>query len=170
MSVSNYAKALFEIALEKEKVDTINLNFDEFHHIVSSNLSWMNHMDSPMFKTADKEKMIDMLSFDPSFLSFLKVLAKKHRMFQITEIYEEWTQLTRRYQKIAHLRIYTANELSKDQENRLKEAIGPRFPGRTISLTILIDKTLIGGIKVEYRGQSLDRSVARELEELYTTI
>ncbi len=170
MSVSNYAKALFEIALENDKVDLIHLNFEDFFHVLASHPVWMSHMDSPMVKPEEKEKSIDVLPFDRSFLSFLKVLAGKRITHQINEIYEEWTQLSRRYQKIAHLRVFAAKELTQEQEDKLKNALSLRFPGRTVTLSIELDSTLIGGIKVEYRGQSLDRSIARELQELYTTI
>jgi F-type H+-transporting ATPase subunit delta len=46
----------------------------------------------------------------------------------------------------------------------------PRFKNQTISLHKTIDPSLIGGIKITHQGQALDRSVVRELEELFITI
>ena len=60
--------------------------------------------------------------------------------------------------------------MNKEQEEKLIKVLGPRFKGLTISLHKTIDKSLIGGMKVVYHGQSLDRSIARELEELFITI
>ena len=55
-------------------------------------------------------------------------------------------------------------------EMRLLDTIKPTFPNHSVSLHMHVDKTIIGGIKVVYQGQALDRSVARELEELYQMI
>jgi F-type H+-transporting ATPase subunit delta len=170
MSLSNYAKALFEIALEKEKIDLVNDHFDEFTHALKHQKQWIDMMDSPMVSFSKKLELIDELEYDPSFLSFIKTLAQKHIMYMIFDINEEWTNLTRVHQKIAHLHVISAKKLTKDQQERVKKAIEPRFPGRTISLKFSINEALIGGIKVIYRGQSLDHSVSRELKELYTTI
>lgn len=170
MSLSNYAKALFELALEKKIIDEINQHFDDFQTSLEKQKLWIEMMDSPMFHFEQKRKMIDDLAYHPSFLSFLKTLAKKHIMHKSSEIYDEWTSLTRIHQKIAHLHVYSATKLKAEQIERIHQALKPRFPGRTVSLKFSIDPKLIGGIKVIYRGQALDHSVARELVELYTTI
>ncbi len=170
MSISNYAKALFSIAKDENKIDTLTYHFDDFKDTVEKNPSWVTLMDSPMVSFNDKLKMIESLEYDNSFLAFLKMLAEKHNIHLYQEIYSEWTLLSRVYQKIAHLHIYSAKTVSKEVEEKIKKAISPRFPNQTVSLHITIDPTLLGGLKIVYQGQSLDHSVAREIEELYTTI
>ncbi|MDO9628387.1 MAG: ATP synthase F1 subunit delta [Acholeplasmataceae bacterium] len=170
MRISNYAKALFSIAKEEKKIDTLTYHFDDFKDTVEKNPSWVTLMDSPMISFTEKTKMIDALEYDISFLAFLKMLAQKNNIHLYQEIYTEWTLLSRVYQKIAHLHVYSAKPISTEVEARLVKAIQPRFPNQTVSLHITIDPTLLGGLKVVYQGQSLDHSVAREIEELYTTI
>ncbi|MFA7422267.1 MAG: ATP synthase F1 subunit delta [Acholeplasmataceae bacterium] len=165
-----YAKALHQIALERNKLDVLNYQFDQLKDLIKDNSRWIEMMDSPMITDKEKEANIDNLDFDDVFLSFLKTLSKKRHMTYIFEIYEEWTHLVRTTQKIAHLNVITASKMTQEQENRLLEVLKPRFKNQTISLHKIIDPSLIGGIKVIYQGQSLDRSVARELEELFTTI
>ncbi|MFA5470576.1 MAG: ATP synthase F1 subunit delta [Acholeplasmataceae bacterium] len=165
-----YAKALHQIALERNKLDVLNYQFDQLKDLIKDNSRWIEMMDSPMITDKEKEANIDNLDFDDVFLSFLKTLSKKRHMTYIFEIYEEWTNLVRITQKIAHLNVITASKMTQEQENRLLEVLKPRFKNQTISLHKIIDPSLIGGIKVIYQGQSLDRSVARELEELFTTI
>lgn len=170
MSISNYAKALFSIAKEEKKIDILTYHFEDLKNTLDKNPTWFTLMDSPMVSFSDKKKMIDALEYDSSFLAFLKMLAEKHNIHLYQEIYSEWTLLSRVYQKIAHLHIYSAKSVSKEVEEKLIKAISPRFPNQTVSLHITIDPTLLGGLKIVYQGQSLDHSVAREIEELYTTI
>ncbi|MCR3906036.1 MAG: ATP synthase F1 subunit delta [Tenericutes bacterium] len=170
MSISNYAKALFSIAKENNKIDLLTYHFDDFKNTMEKNPNWIKLMDSPMVSHQEKIKMIDELEYDDSFLAFLKMLSEKNRLHYYHEIYPEWIQLSRTYQKIAHLHLYAAKPLSEKQEELLKKVVQPRFPNQTISFHITVDESLIGGLKIVYQGQSLDRSIARELEELYTTI
>ncbi len=165
-----YAKALHQIALEKNKLDLLNYQFDQLRDLIQKHPSWIEMMDSPMLSQSVKEAKIDQLEFDPSFLAFLKAISKKRHMAYLNDVYDEWIHLVRTTQKIAHLHVILASEMTKEQETRLFEALKPRFKHQTISLHKVIDPSLIGGIKVIYQGQSLDRSVARELEELFTTI
>lgn len=170
MSITNHAKALFEIAKEQKKTDVLTYHFEDFKHAMDVHPEWVKLMDSPMLTLPEKIKKIDALEYDVLFLSFLKMLATKNQMHLYKDVFHEWVHLSRIDQKIAHLHIYAAKPISDALEARLKQAIAPRFPNQTISFHITIDPDLIGGLKVVYQGQSLDRSVARELEELYTTI
>ncbi|MBE0700634.1 MAG: ATP synthase F1 subunit delta [Acholeplasmataceae bacterium] len=170
MSIYGYAKALHQIAREKEKLDLLTYQFDQFKDEMERNQTWVKVMDSPMIPFSKKEKLIDELEYEITFLSFLKLIARKHHMHLYLEIYEEWAFLARQYQKIAHIHLYTAKPLTQKQEDALKAVLQPRLPNQTISFHTTIDESLIGGVKVIHNGQSLDRSIARELSELETII
>jgi F-type H+-transporting ATPase subunit delta len=170
MAIENFAKALFELAKENNKIDIITYHFEDFKNVMDENPNWVEMMDSPMISWNEKVKMIETLEYDSSFLSFLKMLAQKNMVHAYVEIYPHWAHLSRVYQNIAHIHLYSAKPVTKEQEDALRKVIQPRFPKQKITFHITIDHHLIGGIKIIYQGQSLDRSVSRELEELYTII
>lgn len=170
MSVSTYAKALYAIAEKQDKIDLITEQFGLFHDTMEELKGWVSMMDSPMMTFDEKSQKIDALHYDASFLAFLKMLAQKHHVHHYLEIYQEWLHMSRKYQGIAHLHIYSAIPITKEQEETLKKVIQPRFPKQKLDFNITIDEHLLGGIKIVHQGQSLDRSIARELKELYTTI
>jgi len=170
MSISNYAKALFEIAKEEKKIDLLTFHFEDFMHSIKKHPEWITLMDSPMIAFSDKVVKINDLEYDLSFLAFLKMLAQKSKLHYVYDIFPEWVDLSRVHQKIAHLHIYSAIPITDVLEKRLREAIQPRFKHQTLDFHITIDPSLLGGLKIVYQGQSLDHSVQRELQELYTTI
>ncbi len=170
MSVSNYAKALYAIAYEQNKIDLITDQFDIFKNMVEQQKGWISMMDSPMISLDEKKMKIDALDFDASFLAFLKMLMHKHHMHYYLEVYNEWIHMSRKFQGIAHIHIYSAKPITKGQEATLKKVIQPRFPNQKLDFNITIDEHLLGGVKIVHQGQSLDRSIARELKELYTII
>jgi len=170
MRTSNHAKALFELAKTSEKVDIIHYQFESLQQTIKALHGWTEMMDSPMVSLNDKESKIDALGYDVIFRSFLKMLAQKNQMFAITEIFAQWNKWVRAHLKIAHVNIFSAKKLTQEQEHMILQAIQPTFPHHNVHLHLHVDKTLIGGLKVEYQGQALDRSIARELEELYQMI
>jgi len=170
MSTSNHAKALFTLAKDQDVVDLIHYQFEEFRDEMDIRPEWVDMMDSPMIHFTDKCAFIDQLKYHVLFRSFLKMLAEKNHMYAYKEIYSVWTKHVRQHLKIAHLNIITAKPLTEETEHRILKVLKPTFPNHTISLHKHVDPNLIGGIQIIYQGQSLDRSVARELEELYTMI
>lgn len=170
MKMMNYAKALHQIAVEKNILDVINHQFESFCEDIKKDPSWILLMDSPMLSIDDKYQNIDALGYEVSFLSFLKVLAKNRELNLYQEIYDQWVYLARAHQKIAHIGLYSAKPISDETIEKFRKALQPRFEDKTIEFHVVIDETLIGGVKTVYQGQSLDRSVAKELEELYTII
>lgn len=170
MSVERMTKAFFELAREEEKIELINEQLDDFKVVTDSHTSWVSLMDSPMLSLKKKIKMIDELTYDVRLLSFLKVLAEQRLMHAFKLIYQEWQHQNRLFQKIAHIRVYTAKKLTKKQEEELVKVLQPRFKDKKVSLRVTVDERLLGGIVTVYKGQSLDQSIARELEELFTTI
>jgi len=170
MAIENYAKALFDLAKEQNKMDVLTFHFDDFMNAMEKNPNWVEMMDSPMISFEEKSKLIDVLEYDITFLAFLKMLAQKNMTHAYNEIYPLWAHMSRIFLNIAHIHLYSAIPVTEAQENAFRKVIQPRFPNKTITFHVTIDPSLIGGIKIIYQGQSLDRSVARELEELYTTI
>ncbi|MDY0074264.1 MAG: ATP synthase F1 subunit delta [Acholeplasmataceae bacterium] len=170
MRTSNHAKALFDLAKESEKVDLIHYQFESLIEQLKTNHAWIDMMDSPMVSFSKKKKNIDSISYDALFLSFLKMLAEKNQMQVLFDIFSEWKLKVRAHLKIAHVNVISAKPISKETQEKILKAIQPTFPNQSVSLHMHVDKTLIGGLKVVYQGQALDRSVARELEELYMMI
>ncbi|MFP4186877.1 MAG: ATP synthase F1 subunit delta [Acholeplasmataceae bacterium] len=169
MSAHNYAKAFHDIALERGTFEHIAHEIATFKQLLEANRTWMELMDSPMVSEAKKHRMIEELPYGASFLALLKLLAHKNHMHLFFEVYDAWTYLAREHQRIAHVYVYTAQEIKENQQKAIARVLEKRL-GKRIDLDIIRDEHLIGGIRVVHNGQSLDRSIARELEELKLTI
>lgn len=169
-AMSDYANALMEVAKKNDCVDQVTTEFDNLHDIVFSHPKWLNVMDSPMYQMKDKDDKIDKLNLSPTLSACLKTMIRKNHMSLFFDVYHDWIRLIRAQQKIAHINVYSAKKLTDKQESMLLKRLKPRFEGMTIDLHLRVDPELIGGVKIIYQGVSLDRSIARELDELFTTL
>ncbi len=168
--MSDYAKALMEVAQKRNDIDQITTEFDRLHDIVFEHPTWLELLDSPMYELKDKDDKVDKLNLSPTLTACLKTMIRKNHMSLFFDVYHDWIRLIRKQQQIAHVNVYAAEKLSKKQEELLIKRLQPRFKNMTIDLHLRVDKALIGGLKIIYQGVSLDRSIARELDELFTTL
>lgn len=170
--MSDYANALMEVARKHKVVDEITTEFDRLHDIVSQHPTWVELMDSPMYDLKEKEKMIDELHLSSILSACMKTMVRKSHMTLFFDVYHDWIRLIRKQQKIAHINVYSAKALTDKQKDMVLAWLKPRarFQNMTIDLHLRIDPDLIGGIKMIYQGIALDRSIARELDELFMTL
>jgi len=168
--MSDYAKALMEVAKERNQVEQITTQFDRLHDLVFAHPTWLKMMDSPMYSMSDKDEKIDELKLCETLSACLKTMVRKNHMSLFFDVYHDWIRLIRKQQKIAHVNVYAAKPLTKEQEDLLIKRLQPRFKQMTIDLHLRVDSSLIGGLKIIYQGVALDRSIARELDELFTTL
>jgi len=168
--MNSYAKALLDIAEKENIVDQITYQFDEFNESVTSNPKWLKMMDSPMVSNDKKDQMIDQLGLNEHLTKLLKLLARANQMELYDDIYPSWVRMIRSKNNVAHINVYSVSELTDAQLKALTKKLQPRFKNQTLELHIKVRDNLIGGLRIVYQGQSLDNSIARELEELFLTL
>ncbi len=168
--MSDYAKALMAVAQKRNHVEEVSNAFDRLHDIVVEHPKWLQLLDSPMYRTKDKEAKIDYLNLSSTLAACLKIMVQKNHMSLFFDVYHDWIRLIRKQQKIAHINVYAAKSLTQEQEALLLKRLQPRFEHMIIDLHLRVDPALIGGLKIIYQGVSLDQSIARELNELFTTV
>ena len=69
------------------------------------------------------------------------------------------------YQGAADVQVTTAVAMSPEQKERLRAAIGRKL-GKTIRITEHIDRSILGGVIVQYGDTRIDNSVKFRLDAL----
>jgi F-type H+-transporting ATPase subunit delta len=98
----------------------------------------------------------------PVTATLLREAVRLPRSRHLDVVAEELAELAaaRRDRSVAKVR--TPVELSSEQETTLAETLG-RMYGRTISLQVELDRSLLGGLVVQVGGEIIDGSVAGRL-------
>ena len=162
-----YARSLFAVAREHDKLDLIHEQLDEFAHAVSSNRDLQVFFFSPYFASAEKEdgleRMLD--GVDETLLNFLKLLIEKHRMPVIFRIRADFERLWEEENRLLPVEITSAVALDPATTQSLGETIGERA-GRKVTLAANVDPDILGGIVVRVGNSILDASIRNRLEQL----
>ena len=162
-----YARSLFEVAKEQDKLDTVRDQLGEFADALSETRELQVFFFSPYFSTQEKEDGLEraVTGTDPAVLNFLKLLIEKHRMPVLFRIRAEYDRLWEEENKLLPVEITSAIELDKDIVKQLGDRISDQT-GRKVELSSRVEPDILGGIVVQVGNAVLDASIRNRLEQL----
>jgi ATP synthase F1 delta subunit len=162
-----YARSLFEVAKEQDKLDLVREQLGEFADAMNENRELQVFFFSPYFSTAEKKEGLERVvsDADPVILNFLKLLIEKHRMpvlFRIRANYEaRWEEEN----KLLPVQITSAVQLDEAIVRQLGDRISQQTD-RKVELSAQVNPDILGGIVVQVGNSVLDASVRHRLEQL----
>lgn len=171
---ARYAKALFHLAEERNELERIDTDFKRVRDTVARYPEITHLALNSTISQAEKEDFVEKIfadSTDPVFrpvpllLQFLKVLVKKRRFRELTDIQQEFHRLVERKQGIREVRAITATPLSAGTRERIKNVLKEKLKA-DIRLVTETEPELIGGLILRFEGSEIDASVRSRLAEL----
>jgi F-type H+-transporting ATPase subunit delta len=162
-----YARALFEVAREQGKLDTLREQLGQFADALDSKRDLALFFFSPYFSTSEKEEGLERLldGADDALLNFLKLLIENHRMPVIFRIRARYEGLWEEENRMLPVELTSAIALDPETTEALGRSIGERA-GRRVKLAARVDPDILGGIIVRVGNSILDASVRNRLEQL----
>ncbi len=173
-----YARALYDSAQQADVA--LNLIEEQLQALVSLHSDsdeFHTLCESPLIKEAQKHHAIDAIAqhigLHSIITSFLHVATENHRLSLLPSMYEQMQHIIQREKGEEAVTIITAKKLGLKDKNALTEAMSNAL-SKPVSATAIIDKRLIGGVKIRYGSYELDASVKGKLaqaqKKLYETI
>jgi ATP synthase F1 delta subunit len=162
-----YARSLFEVAKDSDKLDDIRAQLGEFADALADSHELQVFFFSPYFSTQEKEEGLDKTldGADPVFENFLKLLIENHRMPVLFRVRRAYEDLWREENKLLPVQITSAVELDKSTVEELGDRIAEQT-GRKIDLAAEVEPDILGGIVVRVGNAVLDASIRNRLEQL----
>jgi F-type H+-transporting ATPase subunit delta len=162
-----YARALFEVATERDNIDVVREQLGEFAEALNDSHELQMFFFSPYFSTEEKQDGLrrTVTDADESVLNFLSLLLENHRMPVIFRVRREYDRLWREANHLLAVSITSAVELDPSVAERVGDEIG-RQTGRTVELTSAVDPEVLGGIVVRVGNSIIDASIRTRLDNL----
>jgi ATP synthase F1 delta subunit len=160
-----YARSLFEVAKEQDKLDTVRDEIGEFADALNGSRELQMFLFSPYFSTQEKSDGLDraVSGADETVTNFLELLVEKHRMPVIFRIRAELDQLWEEENKRLPVQVTSAVELSEDTVKQIGDKIAQQTD-RKVDLSSRVDPDILGGIIVRVGNSVLDASIRNRLE------
>ena len=165
MISKSYAKALYEITKNKGMQDDILNEFRVIEEILKRNMDFKKILDSPIIQAFEKEKIIDRVfgnNVNTILLNFFKLLSRNRLINEIDICFKEFLGLYNMDHGIESAEVISASEINLETKQMLINKL-EQITEKKITLNIIIDKSIIGGIVVKYKNIVYDGSIKQKL-------
>jgi F-type H+-transporting ATPase subunit delta len=163
---SRYAKAVYEIAEEQNKVDSLYKELNLVMEVYEKDEDFKIYIDHPLIKKAEKKKFISTLftdKFEKDTIELLEYLIDKGRLSYIKSIVVEYLKIFYAKNSIVEAEATFAATPGEKQVAKLIEKLEKRT-SKKVKLTTRVDKAILGGVVIRIEDEIIDASVKRELE------
>jgi len=162
-----YARALFDVAKDQDKLDEIHEQLGAFADAVGENLDMARFFFSPYFSTEDKKDALHkaVQGADDAMMNFLEALIERHRMPVIFRIRARFDEFWENERKLLPVEVTSAVELDPDTIAGIGKSIEKQVD-RQVQLSSRVDPDIIGGVVLRVGNFILDASIRHRLEQL----
>lgn len=162
----NYAQALFNIAVQENKVDRYKSQLVEVNKCIKESPDFFMIMKHPNVTKEDKKEIIAKLfELDEYVSNFLSLLVDKNRFNYIGDICKEFNILANEALNIEVAYITSAAPLTEEEISKIKLLLQKKF-NKNIEVETKIDDSCIAGVKVRVKDKVLDNTVAGRLKAI----
>ena len=112
---------------------------------------------------------ISVLSLSGDAENFVRVLAENDRLELLPQIREQFEALKNQREGVVEAEVHSAFELNEGQVSELQQRLEKKT-GRKVRTKIVVDKALIGGVKIVIGDKVIDGSARAQLAALETAL
>lgn len=161
----HFAQAIYSLSKEENKVDEVYNDLTLVNEVLSSNKDFLLFFASHTIDYCDKEKILKkhFSNIDKNVYAFLNIIIKKHQIKYFSYIVDDYLKLSNIDKNILQGLLYTPFELDKETISRLNEVFSKKY-NKQVILKMIIDKKLIGGLKVLINDTLFDYSIENKIE------
>lgn len=164
-----YARAFFEVAEEEGGIEKFYNELSVFLSLMEENKDFREFLANPIFDQDEKKQVVDtilgQMSVSGITANFLRLLTDKRRIVLLKDIVDSYREMMDEALGIVRVEVKTAfsltDELQKDLQSRLEKLTGKR-----VVMTVLEDRSLLGGIVVRIGDTVYDNSVRTQLNNI----
>ena len=164
-----YRDGLFSFALENDKLDTIWEEVRMIRQILSENPTFVKTICHPEITKQDQIKLLDDAfkgKVSDEVMGFFHVLADKKRLKELDAVLEYFDRSAKEYKKIGVVYVTVPMELTKAQQDKIRERILEVSSYETLEMHVETDASLLGGMVIRIGDEILDNSIRSKMEHM----
>ena len=166
--VRGYAEALFRVVQAEGELDRVEDELYRFGKILESNHELKQALSDRSMEKAQRTKILEELlaeKVSPHTLGLLTFVVEQDRGRHLPEILERLSALAAEAKDSVVAEVRSAVPLEDKQQEELARALS-KATGKNVTVKVLIDPSVIGGIVATVGDTVIDGTVRRRLEQL----
>ena len=164
-----YGGALYELAVEENKVDSFMEEIQALQQILTENKELQSLMNHPKIIKEEKLQVIRNIfegRMDKELLGFLSLIITKDRYDEIDNILQYFLDEVKELKGIGVAYVTTAETLREEQKQQIVVKLLSTTKYEQMEMHYTEDKSVIGGMVIRIGDRIVDSSIKTKLEEL----
>ena len=165
--VSNYGLALFSLALDLSKVEEYKSEMKKWEEIFHENEEFLSVLNSAFLSMEERKNILEKtcVGMNEDILHLLFIVIDNGDINYLFDIIDSFITYCNEHLGIKEGIIFSTEHLDSNTINQIEEKIS-KIEDRKIYLRNLIDKSLLGGIKVVIGDHIYDGSLKYRISEV----
>lgn len=164
-----YGEALFELAVEENKVDMFMEEIEEIREILAQNIDFAKFMNHPKILKEEKTEVLENVfkgRISDELTGFLKLIVTKDRYHEIDAIMDYFLTEVKKFKGIGIAYVTTASDLRGEQKARIEQRLLETTDYKKMEMHYAVEEELIGGMVIRIGDRVIDSSIQTKLSEL----
>jgi len=164
-AAKRYARAVFELATGEGRVDDWETQLGALRQVLS-NSQMLDVLSNPTIPIEQRMELVTSLKMlDPEASNLARLLIESGRVDEIGGVADEFERLADEAAGRVRAVVTTAVELEAGDRDRVSRELSQRL-GKDVSMDVVVDPRILGGLKLQYGDRLIDASVATRLQQL----
>lgn len=164
-----YGEALYELALEEDKVDSFTEEIHALQQILAENQDLSRLINHPKIVKEEKLQVMKNIfqgKMDSELLGFLSLIITKDRYHEIDSILQYFLDQVKELKGIGVVYVTTAEALKISQREQVIAKLLETTKYQQMEMHYSVDKSLIGGMVIRIGDRVVDSSIKSKLDAL----
>lgn len=170
--ISQYASAIYDLASETKNSKVFRNDLVELNLAFKQNQEFFDIYTSNNVDANEKKKLVIQIfkgKIDEYILNLLLYVIDSNDEKKIIPIIEKAISFLDEQLDIINVKVYSPFEIKKEYLDKLSEKIKIKTNKQPI-MNVIIDPSLLGGIKVDYSNILIDNSIKNKLDQIRKNI
>ncbi|MGM9988844.1 MAG: F0F1 ATP synthase subunit delta [Bacillaceae bacterium] len=163
-----YAVAMFQLAKEKNELDSFEQALQVVKHEMTSNKELSRFLQHPGVPKEKKKEVLREVfaNFREEVINFLFLLVDRHRQNEIAEIVDDYVELANEERGIADAIVTTVRPLTQEEQGALIEVFAKKVNKKTLRVRNIVNPDILGGVKIRIGNTIFDGSLKGKLDKI----
>lgn len=162
-----YAKALLEVAVEREKVRDLEEQVNLLTEIYQKNEDLQQFLNNPLVDREEKEEGIkEILSgqFDEEIILLVVNLIRKEKASILPDVSRMYDDMADDHFGVVKVRAHTARSLDEEEQHKLESKLERLLDGQEVEISYQVEDSLLAGLKLYIGNHIIDGSLSGKME------
>ena len=166
-TAKSYARALFELARERDQIDPIGTELASAVELLDVQPTLRDFLSRPWVSGAAKRgaasEIATRLGVSPLVKDFIALVAVRNRADHLAAIHAAYGALVDEHLRRVRVKLRTSIRLTEAERENLARRLSQLLEGRALVIDEAVDPTLLGGFVAEIGSTILDGSLDTQL-------